>query len=59
MIVADLTAISTNGWYNSPEIEIGLLPISTFGWYFDIFTEKNGINFSLGLNRIVELSLER
>ena len=59
MIVADLTAISTNGWYNSPDIERGLVPISTFGWYFDIFTEKNGINFSLGLNRIVELSLER
>ncbi len=59
MIVADLTAISTNGWYSSPEIEKGIIPISTFGWYFDIFTEKNGINFSLSLNRVVELSLER
>ena len=59
MIVADLTAISTNGWYNSPEIEKGIIPISTFGWYFDIFTEKNGINLSLSLNRIIELNLER
>ena len=59
MIVADLTAISTNGWYNSPDIERGLVPISTFGWYFDILTEKNGVNILLNINRTIELELER
>lgn len=58
----DLTSVSTHGWFVEPAIDGYLLPVSTFGWWYEITGAAEGlpdiISFILNINRVVEMTRE-
>ncbi len=57
----DLTSISTHGWFVEPAINGYLLPISTFGWWYEIsgaVVLPDIVSFCLKFNRVVEMTRE-
>ncbi len=60
---ADLTLISTHGWYTGTAIDEELTPISTYGWFFDSGVVVPGdpdlVFFALVIQRLIDIDLTR
>lgn len=52
----DLTSISTHGWFTEVPVKGYLLPVGTFGWYYDsaVSAKLEIINRLLKINRKLE-----
>lgn len=52
----DLTSVSTHGWFTEVPVKGYLLPVGTFGWYYDaaLSAKLEIINKLLRINRKLE-----